>query len=348
LAVIVAFVLARDGSTRELSLAVSLVIVGIFALIAEFSSASGVAQSRKRLSVPEGARPADGLVEIIEVSEIEGIASSIKPLFRRFIAILDQDRVRVSGQNFGPMLGKIALVSVFVGKDGVGWSESEMARGLDALENAGLWIEHQASRHEAPLNVGLADVYFAVEDGSSEPVEVAFQGEGDETGPMESHAQFKAIVMASRAASSLGFMDVADWISQINGRIEADSVVWLFHVRQAGRSFAIPGDLSEIPGVGFAICYAREASFPEPLTGQSRIDPTTVAHELLHLFGASDKYGVALQSFPMGTVGGREIMRLNHDSLSRMTVGRLTAFEIGWLSPMESRGDKKNARRQPD
>ena len=91
------------------------------------------------------------------------------------------------------------------------------------------------------------------------------------------------------------------------------------------------------PGVGLGVCFSREASFPEPLQGPGRVDPTTVAHELLHLFGATDKYGQPLRSFPPGSVSSRDIMRLNHDQLTRMTIDSLTASEVGW-SPILAGG----------
>ncbi len=75
------------------------------------------------------------------------------------------------------------------------------------------------------------------------------------------------------------------------------------------------------------------------------MDPTTVAHELLHLFGATDKYGVALRSFRPGSVTSRDIMRLNHDLLSRMTIDPLTASEVGWEPVSTPRMSTKKARR---
>ena len=230
---------------------------------------------------------------------------------------------------------------MFVGRDGAAWSDEEIARGHAALERAGLWIEREASRHAARLNVGLADTYFRVQDDEVDAVEVAYSDEGEDVGPMEAHASTKAIVAASRAAASLGFADVVDLLGRINPRFEADALVWLLHFRRAGRSLAIPAGECEVDGVGLAVCYSKEASFPEPLSGPGRVDPTTVAHELLHLFGASDKYGMALRSFPTGSVSPRDIMRLNHDKLSRMTIDRLTASEVGW----EPSGSTKNARR---
>jgi hypothetical protein len=149
--------------------------------------------------------------------------------------------------------------------------------------------------------------------------------------PFEVDAVTKALTGASRAAIRLGFPDAAAFIAAINPRVEADTRVWLLHPRQAGHSLAVPLDETELAGVSLAVCYAREASFPEPLTRAPFTDPVTIAHELLHLFGASDKYGVPVRSFPARSVTSREIMRLDESSLSRLRVDPLTAREIGWI-----------------
>ena len=55
-----------------------------------------------------------------------------------------------------------------------------------------------------------------------------------------------------------------------------------------------------------------------------------IAHEVLHLFGASDKYGVPLDSFRSGQVTHRDIMRMDARRLERLRVDPLTASEVGW------------------
>jgi hypothetical protein len=133
-------------------------------------------------------------------------------------------------------------------------------------------------------------------------------------------------------AASLGSRDAADLFARINARVAADVHVWLLHPRRAGRSFAVPIHQSPLAGVGLALCYARESSFPEVLDGTPYTDPVTVVHELLHLFGATDKYGVSLQSFPPHSVTSREVMLLYESSLSRLRVDPQTAAEIGWVT----------------
>jgi hypothetical protein len=325
---------------------VSLSITALIAEVAAFVRANRAQADGRGFG---GARPADGLVDLVNLADVESLPCLVRPDVRRFVTLTGEESPRSPHQPINrPLLGKIALVSVFVGKDGSSWLDEEIAKGHEAVERAAVWVEREAIRLGARVNLSLADVYFQVEDVDDDPVEVSFSSEGDDVGPMEANATTKAVVMASRAASRLGFVDVADWMRRINNRLEVDATAWLFHIRRAGRSMAISTDLSDIPGVGFAVCYAREASFPEPLSGRGRVDSTTIAHELLHLFGASDKYGIALSSYPKGWVSSREIMRLNHDSLSRMTVDPLTAIEIGWSSRAADLTIRtKKSRRRP-
>jgi hypothetical protein len=105
-----------------------------------------------------------------------------------------------------------------------------------------------------------------------------------------------------------------------------------------------------LEGVALAVCYLREASFPEPLprNASARVDPVTVVHELLHLFGASDKYGHPLREFEPGTVTRHEVMRLSESRLSRLRIDERSARELGWFE-IEVRENKKTdaAREEP-
>jgi hypothetical protein len=338
--------LAWNDATRDLAIPMTLLSLGVIALVAEAAGLRSLGHRRDRPRPPEGARPADGVVDVVAMSGVEASPLPTDPRWRRFSRIADEPRrasgiARLSRAN-PSLLGRVTLISVFVGRDGRPWSDLEIAQAHDSMINAGLWIEREASRREAPVNVGLADTFFQVEDDAEDLVEVAFTAEGDDVGPMEADASTKGMVAASRAAAQLGFVDVVDLMERINLRVEADARIWLFHLRRAGRSLAIPASDGEVSGVGLALCYAREASFPEPLGGRGRVDPTTVAHELLHLFGASDKYGVSLRDFAPDAVSSREIMRLNFDSLARMRIDTLTASEIGW-GPVARDPNKKTA-----
>lgn len=284
--------------------------------------------------VPPGALPADGEVELVPISGARGEPNEQDPRFSSYRSLEGEEatgpRPALGDMAPPPLLGKIAILSVFLGRDGCPWSDVEIAEAQAAILRAGRWIEREAIRWEAPVNVAVADTYFETDEDEADDVEMTFVPEGDGVAPLEARAVTKALVDLTRAASRLGFRDAAGWLGGINPRVEADVHVWLLHPRRAGRSLAIPLDRTELRGVSLAVCYAREANFPEPLVGFPFTDPVTIVHELMHLFGASDKYGVPLSSFPAKSVSSRDIMRLNELSLSRLRVDPRTAWEVGW------------------
>ena len=275
-------------------------------------------------------RPADGVVEVWPMAGVASVGPLDSTPWRRFVAIEPDGSIGPLPSSAVPLLGEVALVSVFVGRDGHSWTDREIIEAHKSLESVGRWLEREATERAAPVNIGLADTFFQVDDGHDEPVVVDFVPEGRDVGPMEADSMAKSMIGASRVAALLGFADVADLLAWINPRVPADAHAWLFHYKRRGRSHAIPASDRLVAGVGVAIGFARESSFPEPLIGPGRVDPTTVAHELLHLFGASDKYGVPLTDFPTHSVSRRDIMRLDETRLDRLRIGSLTAAEIGW------------------
>ena len=295
---------------------------------------------------PTDTRPADGRVE---VAAVRGALAQENPQdlrFRKFLAFEAAEAAPRPARRRAPppLLGRVVFASVFVGRDGADWSDAECAKAHAALTRAGEWVERQAIRWEAPVNIALADTYFATADDLVEDVEVTFVPEGEGAGPFEADATVKAVAGFSRAARRLGFRDAVDLTRQAGSRIEADALVWLLHLRRAGRSHAVRVDDDTLPGVALAVCYAREENFPEPLAGPPFVDPVTIVHELMHLFGASDKYGVPLRSFPPRSVTERDVMILSFESLSRLRVDPLTAGEIGWGRGNAKRVDHKGTK----
>ncbi|MFO0910926.1 MAG: hypothetical protein U0794_21730 [Isosphaeraceae bacterium] len=297
-----------------------------------------LAVSRQVETPPQTARRSpDGETRVVRLGSAARDPNPYDTRYGRFVARQDQGRheplrTRPPREDDPRLLGACCLVSIFVGHDGRPWSDEEIARAHQAMERAGRWLEGEAARWDVALNVELLETYFVAQDDAIDEVEVAFAAEGDEVGPLEARAIEKAFGVATRAALACGFRDAADLVEWVETSVDADVVVCLLHPRRNGRSLAVPRSETLLNGVGLALCYCREASFPEPLQGEARTDPVTVVHELLHLFGATDKYGQALRSFAPGSVTSRDVMRLNEERLSRLRVDALTAFEVGWNS----------------
>jgi hypothetical protein len=281
-------------------------------------------------------RAADGEVELLPMAGLPRVANGARIDIGRFDPDGSFDRSRrrplVPSHVAPRLLGEVRVWLVFLGRDGTDWSDEEIALGCEATLRAAKWLENEAVRWKAGVNLSLASVYFSGQDASEEDVEVGFQFAGDEVGPREGHAETKLIASASRMASGLGFASLVDLVESMQAWVEADAQAWIVHVRRQGQSFAVAPDLTPIPGLSLACCYLRESSFSEPIGLRTfAADPVTVAHELLHLFGASDKYGTSLQSFPEGSTTRRDIMRLEVERLSQLRIDRLTASELGWV-----------------
>jgi hypothetical protein len=128
----------------------------------------------------------------------------------------------------------------------------------------------------------------------------------------------------------LGFRDLIEMLESVGVLLRPAGVIPVLHVAQGGRSHVVTEEEGLVPEPGIAVCYAREASFPEPLRGDARADATTYVHEILHLFGATDKYGQRLSTFAHGDVTDRDVMLLGTERLVSLRVDRLTARELGW------------------
>lgn len=281
------------------------------------------------------ARPADGVVPLVSLPGVEGVANEVDPsikVFRRLTTAPFAAFARESRPG-RPLLGRVGLFSIFVGRDGHGWSDQEVVEAFDSMARMGRWIEREALRWGAPVNLEIVDTCVRGDDPEPETVELTLSLDPFENVIDEADADVRGIASASRSVARLGFADLADLIARVDPRADHDLTVWFIHLLRAGRSNAVADDRFRYPGVGLALCFARESASSGPLVGLPYVDPVTLAHEFLHLFGASDKYGTSLRSFPPRSVTSRDIMRLDHDRLSGLRVDGLTANEIGWARP---------------
>jgi hypothetical protein len=286
-----------------------------------------------------------GLVSI-PITPLEGVASTPNlrdPRFHHYLGTPSssdesseptQIHANPRGRRSPDLVGRWAVVSLFVGCDGRPWAESEIAERMSALRTSCQWIAKEADRWEADLDLSLCATYFTAMDDDNQPVGVGFALEGHEVGPVEWDALTRTLILASRCARQIGFHDAAEMTERIGEKLGDARAIWIVHPRKAGRSIAIPLEISELPGVSLALCYAQSASFPESIVRVPRASAATFAHEILHLFGASDKYGRFLDEFPPGTVTPAEIMRLDRTRLDQLRVDPLTAAEIGWLGDL--------------
>ncbi len=298
-------------------------------------------------------RPADGRVGVAALAGVRREPADWDRRFGRLTGLEGDEpgRPRSRPWRQSPeLVGRVVVLSVFLGRDGRGWNDRELAEAHRSLERGAAWIEGEARRHGVAVNIDLADTYIVVDDvEASRPAAIEFGLGAEGVEPFERDREVDLIAASSRAVARLGLgvHDLAALIGAIEPRVEADRRAWLLHPRSAGRSWAVSEVELGLPGVNLAVCYARESGFSEILQEKPYADPVSVVHELLHLFGATDKYGVPLRNFSPGSVSRRDVMRLDFNVLGSLRIDPLTASEIGWRNPAAAGPPTKNARRGP-
>jgi hypothetical protein len=278
-------------------------------------------------------RLADGVVPIVLLPELNGTPNEIRP---ELMACRARDSLgptpsSAKSRPIGrPLKGRLGVFTLFVGRDGGKWDDREVAEAFNALERMGRWLEREAIRWKIPLNVELIGTYFVADDPTEEDVEIAESLDPFETVLDERSADAKGIASASRAAAQLGYNDLAELILDVDPRADHDATLWIVNLLRAGRSSAVMPEDYGFPNVGIVLCYAGESPFSEALVGLPFVDPSTLVHEALHLFGATDKYGTSLKSFAGQQVTSHDVMRLGKSRLRELRIDPLTAAEIGW------------------
>lgn len=346
----------------------AVVLVGLLVLVVGLLGAElgrSAARPQLRKSMPESstdrqawthARPADGVIEWVRPVDVELSPNSEDDRLTRFEGYKGELSASSEPTNFWegnsqspPLLGRVLIVPAFLGRDGMAWSDREIARAYQMMDKAARWIEKEAICWDAAANLALSSLYIeAIDDqGEDDEVELALFRRGGDDVPDEVDADVKTMASFSRAAASFGLSDAFQLIRGFRARQQADTHVWILHVRRTGTSFALDQWTTGDPGTRIAVCFARESTIPERLIGPPTSDPVTFVHELLHLFGATDKYNQPLSSFPSGTVSEHDVMRLDHESLSRLRVDPATAREIGWAQPGQAAPERKTPRARP-
>jgi hypothetical protein len=286
-------------------------------------------------------RPGDGRAEISLLNGIKIVPSSQDRRIGRIAeASLKPPRWRglMLGNTPIPrriwnLRGRVMLVSMFLGRDGRSWTDTEISGAYHALWRAAAWIEHEARRWHVTVNIALCEGYLATcENGRRGESELRVVDDPYRRS-LDTFEDTRAVIAAMHAMAREQFgCDFEVAAQRLSSMSEADQVVWIVHSLSAGTSYYLGPDTEGLGGVRVAVCHVREEVESTPYLGTPFSDPVTFVHELLHAFGATDKYGTSANRFGVGQVSERDVMLLQTESLSRLRVDPLTARELGWLS----------------
>lgn len=123
-------------------------------------------------------------------------------------------------------------------------------------------------------------------------------------------------------------------VARLRRKYEVDNVAICLHVNKAALSY----NLAHYKDVDAKYLAERMICFTRYPDGRPTAAATYV-HEMLHLFGAGDLYFPYDRSSERKELARRlfpdDVMRRVDYDLSRLTIGRFTAFRVGWLNRLD-------------
>lgn len=132
-----------------------------------------------------------------------------------------------------------------------------------------------------------------------------------------------------KTAKSLGFDDGWDMYRHLQEYTGTDQVAMLFFLNKPGRSYTIRDQNNDgQEELEFSVIFESYPGFSTSATS------ATIAHELLHLFGAEDYYD-PYGDFPQRKILAEsqipdDIMLVTYYNVKDNTLSQATAFTIGW------------------
>lgn len=132
-----------------------------------------------------------------------------------------------------------------------------------------------------------------------------------------------------KTARSLGFADGREMYRHLQDYTGTDQVAMLFFLNKPGRSYTIRDEHRDgQEELEFSVIFESYPGFSTSATA------ATIAHELLHLFGAEDyydPYGIFPQRKALAESQiPNDIMLVTYYNVKDNTLSQATAFTVGW------------------
>lgn len=137
------------------------------------------------------------------------------------------------------------------------------------------------------------------------------------------------IDVLTQAARGIGFADTEEMLDSFRKEYGTDEVVCFTIFHKNGTAYAINPKRGATPFVDeHCIVFVRDlnSSGNDPAGSQASI----IAHEMLHLFGAEDFYASASRKQLARALYPSDIMLGANYDVRTNTLGKATAFYIGW------------------
>lgn len=220
------------------------------------------------------------------------------------------------------LAGSLRVVLIFLDDGESQWDEESIRLQYDSRVAPALaFLESAAAQWDIAL-----EFLPVPEDG--EPLRAEYDG----VVVKDIFSSDPSADILNHAAAGLGYFSPERMDGDLSARYGGD-IIYLLLLNKDGCSYSINDSLDDgFDETEYCVIFTDYLDYAA-VTG-----PSTIAHEILHLFGAEDYYD------PYGTHPQRavlaeslyptDIMLRVYTDISRNTLGDFTAYSVGWLAQM--------------
>ncbi len=221
--------------------------------------------------------------------------------------------------------GDVVIAAFFVDDEESRWTADETAEFtnqclLPALD----FLEQEAERYSVPLDFTVWRYSTAFSEGLT-----AMSYDGAVIKDLHDSPTGSTKDMMDHVAADLGYASNMALHAALVERADGREVIPLFFVNKEGVSYT----RHTISGTAVKYCeqsiiFAYRISSPHRFNAKRTA--TTVAHEILHFFGAEDYYTPDVRERLASEQAPRDVMLMDYLYLDLLEVDKATAFSIGW------------------
>lgn len=221
--------------------------------------------------------------------------------------------------------GRTVIISMFVDTPSFVWTTREIKKELPVMDSTFEYITRQAKEYDVECEF-VYDFENELMSGTTTQTMNAFnldlfhrrriQMDTEETKEFEYYLDDMLEIWKSGAVS----------YDKVLKKYDADNVFMIIFFKGDGRDYAIT--------------YDGEDSEQETLISYSTSGACTMAHEILHLFGAHDFYEGAeytedTTEYLKNEYKNDIMLKVNPPGKITKTVGAVTAYQLGWTDECE-------------
>ena len=219
--------------------------------------------------------------------------------------------------------GNIQIHLFLMDDDESQWDEESMEEFMQKnLAPALDFLEGEAKRYGVSLDFSVKPYATVLSEGYDVTYNGIIKKGGDGSHTLDLH---------ERAAHILGYENRVELFEDLYRKNDHQEVILLFAVNKDGVSYAWHQAEGSIyyPTVEFATVFSNHLGKdfdPDEITHTA----ASVAHEILHLYGAEDLYAPQERKDMIRDIYPEDIMLMDYLNIDEMSVGEYTAYAVGW------------------